>query len=195
MRVSIALSALSVADSSPDSGAVVSVRTGVVRLVSANVLLREMSAADVAPMSAYRVDERYLAHYEQPPDSLQIFEAAREWAGETPRQNYQLSVTDRTEKHVVGCAGLRCADYPVGEGEVGVEIHPEWWGRGMAIESVLLLIELAQALHLTKLHAITKASNGAAIGLLGAAGFQRSRADGPDLHFVRDVALVDPADG
>lgn len=139
--------------------------------------LRDPVLSDVTALASYHSHELYLQHYDQPPDTQSIIELAVDWASQNPRENYQLIVEVVGGSKVIGCAGLRQVGCPINEAEVGVEIHPDHWGKGYATETLVALVDLARRLGLLKLYALTNISNRRAIELTEKMGFDLVKID------------------
>ena len=67
------------------------------------------------------------------------------WAAERPRQRYQLAIIERSSpSRLIGCCGLRMLDGCSNEGELGIELVPDHWGRyRCAVEVVDSLLRYA----------------------------------------------------
>ena len=137
-------------------------------------------SSDQAILGLYQSDQRYLAHYVQPPDAKMIIALAMQWADQQPRENYQLIVCLKGADQVIGCAGLRTATCRAGEAEVGVEIDPSHWAKGYATEVLAEIVNLAKSLALARLLAVTNEANLAAIALTQSAGFRLDQVVSPD---------------
>jgi ribosomal-protein-alanine N-acetyltransferase len=133
--------------------------------------LRNPVLSDVAALASYHSSEAYLQYYDRPPNTQKIIEMAIQWASQEPRENFQLIIELVGKGEVIGCAGFRTESYPNGEAEIGIEVHPDYWGRGYATESLVALIELARSQSISKLHALTNESNTRAIELTKMVGF------------------------
>jgi len=148
-------------------------------LATSRLVLREAQARDAPELAGHQRDCRYLEHYAEPPDAVHIVERARQWASERPRVNYQLIITLAVEGSVIGCGGLRQAGYPPGEAEIGIEVHPDYWGFGYAREALSRLIDFARDdLSLSQLSALTTPTNRRAHSLLQNMGFSSRHRNG-----------------
>jgi len=97
-----------------------------------------------------------------------------EWAAEIPRTNFQFAIVLAANEQVIGCAGLRQSGYPRGEGEIGIEINPEYWRQGFARETVSALIEFGTSrLLLETFWGCTTPANHRAQALIEEFGFAR----------------------
>ena len=169
-------------------------------LVTSRLTLREAASRDVAALSTYQRDRRYLAarasvgeraHYAEPLDAAGIVEQARRWATESPRLNYQFIVTLAAGGSVIGCAGLRQAGYPPGEAEVGIELHPDHWGSGYAREALSRLVDFARDdLTLTQISAFTAPTNRRAHNLLQRMGFSPASSLHHEIRFQLELAVT-----
>ena len=108
--------------------------------------LREFTTDDVEPLTAYRSDPRYLEHYPWSTWSRRQSEAFVEGCmcagAEDPRREYDLGVTLREERELVGSCGLRLPGDGRERGDIGYELSPEHWGNGYATEAVSAILEL-----------------------------------------------------
>ena len=156
---------------------------------TARLVLRDFVPEDEEPVRAYRRDPRYLAQY--PPNDDPMTEAAhfvvrcRSWAAERPRRKFQLALALRPDGPLVGNAGLRLLE--PGGGEIGYELDPRFWGRGLAGEAVDALLRFGfGALGLRRVEATTGTGNLRSVRLLRRRGFARERAPaaGPDQRGV-----------
>ena len=132
--------------------------------------LRDPIRTDIAALSQYHQDPRYLEHYDTKSDTTAIVEQAIDWANEAPRRNFQLIA--ETSSNVIGCVGLRTAFCRMGESEVGLEFHPDYWGNGFAQEALLAIIEFACSKNIHTIRAETKPTNLRAIRLMESASFR-----------------------
>ncbi|MBD2114245.1 GNAT family N-acetyltransferase [Nodosilinea sp. FACHB-141] len=103
-------------------------------IVTKRFLLRDFVELDRPSFLNYQADPRSQAFYE-PSDATaeqatRLFDTFLSWAADRPRTNYQLAIVQQQEpKALVGCCGLRGAQYPAGEMELGIELVPNYWGR------------------------------------------------------------------
>ena len=153
-------------------------------LATTRLTLREAAIDDACALATYQRNARYLEHYSGPPGADRIIQLARQWAAESPRLNYQLIVTLGTKGPVIGCAGLRQADHPPGEAEVGIELNPDHWGSGYAREALSKLIEFARKnLGLQRLIALTAPENHRAHQLVRSFGFSLDSSSDHETRF------------
>ncbi|MBW4462731.1 MAG: GNAT family N-acetyltransferase [Nodosilinea sp. WJT8-NPBG4] len=102
-------------------------------IVTRRFLLRDFVELDRPSFLDYQADPRSRAFYEPSDASAEqathLFDTFLSWAADRPRINYQLAIVQRQEpKALVGCCGLRGAQCPVGEMELGIELAPNYWG-------------------------------------------------------------------
>jgi ribosomal-protein-alanine N-acetyltransferase len=113
------------------------------RLVGDRIELREHVTDDWAALASYQLDQRYtrfnpdLAVHVHAKGLVDLFV---KWSLESPRRNYQLAIVHRETGTLIGSGGLRTAGMAVAEAEFGLELSPEWWGRGLATESSRILL-------------------------------------------------------
>lgn len=81
-----------------------------------------------------------------------ILTKASEWSSETPRTRYFGAVYDLATTQLIGEYALYL-NPAAPSGEVGIMLHPAYWGRGLAQEVLTLLQELAISLGLSDLTA------------------------------------------
>jgi RimJ/RimL family protein N-acetyltransferase len=117
------------------------------KIQTSRFLLRDFLPSDAPAFLAFHADPRYSRFYNPdeatPQHAKQLLATFHAWASQQPRLNYQLAVVQRREPEVlVGCAGLRCAGFPDGQAEVGLELAPDYWGRhAYAVEIGRVLLD------------------------------------------------------
>ena len=162
-------------------------------VATARLTLREFEETDVAALRRYHADPRYLEHYEKRPDTSRIVELARVWEAETPRRNFQLIIALGSEGPVVGSVGLRSADHPRGEAEIGIEVHPSYWGCGYAGEALGELLRFGvHELALTRVLATTARSNFRMRRLLERLAFVEQSSSATEIRYALSVAAEQP---
>lgn len=113
------------------------------------LILREFEENDWRDILAYHSDPRYLRYYHRDDDPAE--EDARAfvamflgWRREEPRYRFQLAITTREEPgRVIGNCGIRRKDPESRLADCGVELAPEFWGKGYATEAVREMLRLA----------------------------------------------------
>lgn len=115
-------------------------------LATPRLHLREYTPDDLAALAAYQADPR-MREFHGPDD---VTEAAvanllalfLRWAAESPRRHVQLAIALAEQPGVViGSCGLRAVDGVLGEAEFGLELAPDRWGRGLAMEASRALLD------------------------------------------------------
>lgn len=111
-------------------------------------LLMEFIESHRQSFLTYQSDRRYQAA--MPFEALvedpsALFDMFLIWAAEIPRLRYQLAILERgSSGRLIGCCGLRAIDGSTSQGELGIELAPDHWGRYMcAVEVVDALLRFA----------------------------------------------------
>jgi RimJ/RimL family protein N-acetyltransferase len=103
------------------------------------LILRDFRDDDWPDMLAYWVDPRYQRHYAEVADPEEMVRGLVGWFVaqqiERPRRKWQLAVTLKDDGRFVGNCGVRITDPELREGDIGYELHPDYWGRGYATEA------------------------------------------------------------
>ncbi len=114
-------------------------------LTTPRLILREFADDDWPAVLAYQSDPQYLRYYswsERTPEDVQHFvERFVEQQQAQPRTKFQLAIILRAEERLIGNCGLRLeADGP-GKAEIGYELAPGYWRRGLATEAAHAMID------------------------------------------------------
>jgi RimJ/RimL family protein N-acetyltransferase len=116
-------------------------------IITKRFLIRDFTEADESALLAYHSDPRY-AECCSPEEvsresTRKLLNLFMQWATEIPRRNYQLAITElESPRKLLGCCGLRCEGYNLGQAELGIELALEYWGRyRYAIEVAGALLE------------------------------------------------------
>lgn len=113
-------------------------------LLGERIVLREHTGEDGVALAAYQGDPRYLQlsppEADLPVHAQGLVDRFVAWARERPRRNYQLAITHRGTGLLIGSCGLRGAGMAAGSAEFGLELAPDWWGRGLATEASRILL-------------------------------------------------------
>jgi ribosomal-protein-alanine N-acetyltransferase len=162
-------------------------------LETERLLLREIGADEA---------DWYLAHFSRPEIVRGSgFPAPADLAGArdeleryvtglfTRRQGIRWGLVPRGESERVGTAGLyRWVDEPVPRAELGYDLDPRWWGRGLMSEAVRAILDYAfGTLGLERVEAFVLADNARSCATLERVGFTRESllpAHGSDEHGV-----------
>ncbi len=143
------------------------------------LVLREFTADDWPAVNAYQQDPRYLRYYDRdgmPERQTQaMVQAFLVWQGERPRSKHQLAVTLAKSGELIGNVGLRRdhADDPLAD--MGYELSPTHWGRGLATEAVRAMVAwgFGEWAGLERIHAHCVAENEASARVLLKAGLRQ----------------------
>lgn len=117
------------------------------QLTTPRLRLREFTEADWPAVLAYQADPRYLRYYAwtgRTEAEVRAF-VARFVAqqAEQPRRRFQLAVTLAAGGPLIGNAGVRQDPARPWEAELGYELAPDQWGRGLATEAAGALLQFA----------------------------------------------------
>jgi len=145
-------------------------------LLGERVLLREFRRDDLVMLASYHADARYLEHYGPDVGSREhaerLLDSFLAWAVEAPRRNFQLAIAERSNRGLIGCCGLRTRGMAAGVAEFGVELSPDRWGRGHALEASRLLLGYGfRTLELSQVRAVAVGENERIGRLLRRLGF------------------------
>lgn len=145
-------------------------------LLGDRITLREHVGEDWASLAAYQGDARYLqfnpADGSVPEQAKRLVDLFVTWAGQQPRENYQLGIVHRATGRLIGSAGLRTAAMAPGCAEFGLELSPDWWGSGLATESSRLLLGFGfDTLALEQIRAVSVTENAQVARLVRRFGF------------------------
>ncbi len=116
-------------------------------IITKRFLLRDFTPEDDPAFLAYHSDPRYAEFCSPeevtPEHTRKLVTLFMQWATEQPRRNYQLAITPLgNPRELLGCCGLRCESYNLGQAELGIELAPQYWGRyRYAIEAAGALLK------------------------------------------------------
>jgi RimJ/RimL family protein N-acetyltransferase len=117
------------------------------KLITHRLIIRDFLDDDFKKFEEYHLDQRFNEFYseeEMKPEFLKnLFEIFQTWANETPRTNFQFCITEKDfPDSIIGCCGLRTKECISGNGELGIELSPDYWGKyKYAIEILSRLTE------------------------------------------------------
>jgi RimJ/RimL family protein N-acetyltransferase len=148
-----------------------------VQLETRRLTLREYVEADWRRVQEYRSEENYLRYY---PEEHSSEERAREfvqmvmgWAGEQPRQKFQLAITRAADGVLIGSCGVRITSLEDREADFGCELDPREWGRGYASEASRAIVAYGfRVLGMHRIGAHTIGENLPAVKLAGRMGMK-----------------------
>ncbi|UQA55860.1 GNAT family N-acetyltransferase [Polyangium aurulentum] len=146
------------------------------RLVGDRIELRDYVGDDWRAVASYQADPRYqtfIGPGEVSEDAARrLVDMFIAWAAEAPRRNYQLAIVERGSGVLLGSCGLRAGELPPGVAEFGLELSPEWWGRGIGGEASRLMLDFGfRTLELGEVRAESVSGNERIAGLLKKLGF------------------------
>lgn len=114
-------------------------------IATARLLLRDFAEDDWPAVLAYQSDPQYLRFYDwfsHTEEEVRSFvQRFIDWSQEHPRSKFQLAITMRGNGRVIGNCGIRMAKPEALEAEIGYELAPEYWGRGLASEAARAMVE------------------------------------------------------
>ncbi len=163
------------------------------------LLLRDFTPGDRAALLAYHSDPRYTEFYGPdeggPEQTIQLLDLFLSWQAERPRRNYQLAIIgSNTESNIgsstelaaspepIGNCGIRSKGYDSGTAELGLELAPAYWGRGIATEAARAILGFAfRDLGLRRIVGISVTQNDRVTRLVTRLGFRSAGIrPGPD---------------
>lgn len=109
--------------------------------------LKDFDESDREAFVQYQLDPRYQRLYASSDQSEQkakdLFDLFLTWQSENPRNNFQLGIFEQISGRLCGSAGLRKKERAKdGTFVLGVELHPQDWGRyRVAIEVIDALLD------------------------------------------------------
>ena len=151
--------------------------TVTMELLGERILLREFRRDDIAALSQYHADARYLEYYGPEVGSRErterLLDSFLAWTDEQPRRNFQLAIEERASGGLIGCCGLRTQGMPAGVPEFGVELAPDRWGIGLALEASRLMIDFGFRTLTSEVRAKAVGENARVDSLLRRLGFSK----------------------
>jgi len=114
-------------------------------LITDRLILREFNEIDWRGVLDYQVNPMYLRYYawtERTPEDVQEFvQAFIETQKEHPRTKYQLAITLKSTRRLIGNCGIRMDAPDAVQAEIGYELSPVHWGQGYATEAMETVVE------------------------------------------------------
>jgi len=115
------------------------------QLETPRLILREFTDQDCSAVLAYQSDPRYLQYYEwterKPQEVQEFVQRFINQQKEQPRYKFQLAVTLRSNRQLIGNCGIRMAYADARVADIGYELAPEHWGQGYATEAARAIVE------------------------------------------------------
>lgn len=109
------------------------------------LILRDFRKSDLNAVHAYASLEDVARYLIWGPNTLaQSKEAIEGFLDDQharPRTIFDLAVTLKPKREVIGGAGLRLIDMDNLTGEIGYTLHPDFWGHGLAVEAARALLD------------------------------------------------------
>lgn len=148
--------------------------------------LRDFEPGDLAAVYENFSDPRVMKYYDAAPLG-KMAEAERllaEWRhAEHHGTGLRWAIADRNSNRLIGTCGFHALARRHRRAEIGYELHPDWWGRGVMSEVLPLALEHAfRKLQLNRLAALILPANRPSIALVRKFGFRR---EGLLREFVR----------
>ena len=133
-------------------------------LEGGRVTLREFRSDDVAELERFHKDPRYLEFYapevSEPTFAKTLVGLFIRTAKEEPRYDYTLAIVERVSSQLIGCCSLRTAGQQAGYAEFGMEVSPDFWGRGLAAAAAREMIRFGfDALRLDEIRGVSVTAN------------------------------------
>ncbi len=147
-------------------------------LSTPRLILREFVADDWPAVLAYQSDPQYLRYY--PWTERTAADVERFVAGfvaqqhEEPRTRFQLAIILRSEERLIGNCGIRLEAAGATKAEIGYELAPAYWGRGLATEAAHAIVDFGfRVLALHRVSAWCIAENSASTRVLEKLGLRQ----------------------
>lgn len=149
-------------------------------LTTERLRLREVEDLDWQVVFAYQSDPRYQRYepskYDLQMDVQHLVQEFIHWQHEQPRRKFQLAITLRASRVLIGTCGIRKAAASAREAELGYELHPDYWGQGYATEAARAMLAFGfDTLHLQRVWAQCIAENEASARVLERIGMRQER--------------------
>jgi len=145
-------------------------------LAGKRIWLREFTTADIGALFTIHSDSQVLRYYPPevgtPEHAQMLVEMFIRWAAENPRQNFQFAIVDLATKELLGSCGIRREGCLAGQGEFGMGIGRDWWGKGIAREAANIVLSFGfSELKLDEIRAVAVFENEAVTKFLQRLGF------------------------
>lgn len=145
------------------------------------LLLRDFRKSDLEAVHAYSAREDVARYLIWGPNTLaQSKEAIEGFLDDQrarPRLIFDVAVTLKPKREVIGGAGLRIIDRDNLTGEIGYTLHPDFWGYGLATEASRALLDAGfNELGLQRIVAVCDQRNKASARVMERLGMRREGA-------------------
>ncbi|HEY4344390.1 MAG TPA: GNAT family N-acetyltransferase [Parvibaculum sp.] len=142
------------------------------------LILRDFRKADLDAVHAYSSLEDVARYLIWGPNTLaQSKEAIEGFLDDQrmrPRTIFDVAVTLKPKRDVIGGAGLRIIDKDNLTGEIGYTLHPDFWGYGLAVEAARALLDAGfNELGLQRIVAVCDQRNKASARVMERLGMRR----------------------
>jgi RimJ/RimL family protein N-acetyltransferase len=147
------------------------------QLTTERLILREFKEDDWRAVLAYQRDPLYLRYYdweERSPKAVQNFvQMFIAHQQRRPRIKFQLAITLKDTKQLIGNCGIRKEEIEATEADIGYELSPQHWGHGYATEAAQAIVEFGfRELRLHRIWAECNADNIGSARVLEKVGMQ-----------------------
>ncbi len=152
--------------------------SGEVTLTTDRLILREFREDDWRATLAYQSDPLYLRFY---PWAHRTEEDVRAFLGtfldqqaERPRHKFQFALVLKEDGRLIGSGGIRVRAPESRQADIGYELNPRCWGRGLATEAARALLHFGfEDLGMHRLFGECVADNIASARVMEAIGMRR----------------------
>ena len=140
-------------------------------IATERLVLREFVTDDWPDVLAYQRDTRYLRLYPWTDRTeAEVQDFVHEFVDQQtkrPRRKFQLAITLSEGGQVIGNCGIRRKPGNDWEADIGFELAPEYWGRGLATEAALAIVNFGfRELELHRISSWCIADNAASANVL-----------------------------
>ena len=147
-------------------------------LETPRLIMRDFKKSDLKAVHAYSSLEEVSRFLVWGPNTLaqsrEAIEGFIEDQRASPREIFDLAVTLKPKRVLIGGAGVRIIDRDNLTGEIGYTLHPDFWGYGLAVEAAGALLEAGfHALGLQRIVATCDQRNKASARVMERLGMRR----------------------
>jgi RimJ/RimL family protein N-acetyltransferase len=115
------------------------------KLETERLILRDFVEDDWQRVLEYQSDPLYLRYYEwteRTPEAVQEFIGMfLDQPNQNPRTMFQLAVTLKSNKLLIGNCGVRMDKISDVEADIGYELDPKYWNHGYATEAAHAIVD------------------------------------------------------
>ncbi len=147
-------------------------------LETPRLILRDFKKSDLKAVHAYSSLEEVARYLVWGPNTLaqskEAIEGFLDDQNAQTRDIFDLAVTLKPKRELIGGAGMRIIDRDNLTGELGYTLHPDYWGYGLAVEAARALLEAGfNALGLQRIVAVCDQRNKASARVMERLGMRR----------------------